>query len=73
VTRPSPSDNLAAHRSLYLSLFGEDMAAGETRRTQMRMIVGQYGSDPAKHIALYESFLKEVESIPRTYYIDPTK
>jgi hypothetical protein len=67
------TDNLAAHRSLYLSLFGEDMAAGESRRTQMRMVIDELGSDPAKHIALYESFLKEVESIPRTYYIDPTK
>jgi hypothetical protein len=67
------TDNLAAHRSLYLSLLGEDMAAGESRRTQMRMIVGECGSDPTKHIALYESFLKEVESIPSTYYIDPTE
>ena len=67
------TDNLAAHRSLYLSLFGEDMAAGESRRTQMRMVIDELGSDPAKHIALYKTFLEEVESIPRTYYIDPTK
>ncbi len=67
------TDNLAAHRSLYLSLLGEDLAAGETRRTQMRMIIDEFGSDPAKHAALYETFLREVESIPRTYQINPTK
>jgi hypothetical protein len=67
------TDNLAAHRSLYLSLLGEDLAAGEARRTQMRMVIDEFGSDPAQHIALYKTFLKEVESNPRTFQIDPTK
>ncbi|WP_019027977.1 hypothetical protein [Colwellia piezophila] len=65
------TDSIAAHRSLYLSLFGADMAAGSGRRTQMRMVVGEYGSDQEKHTALYESFLREVESIPRTFQINP--
>ncbi|MFC1761114.1 hypothetical protein ACFL6U_03440 [Planctomycetota bacterium] len=66
-------DNLADHRSLYLSLLGEDLAAGQSKRTQMRLIIDQFGSAPEKHAALYEEFLKEVKNIPRTYYIDPTK
>ena len=67
------TDSIAVHRSLYLSMLGENPPAGESRRTQMRMIIGEFGSDPAKHARLYEEFLKEVESIPRTYQIDPTK
>ena len=67
------TDSIVAHRSLYLSLFGEDLAAGEGRRTQMRMIIDDFGSDPEKHAALYESFLKDVESKPRSFQIDPTK
>ena len=43
------NDNVAGHRSLYLSLFGEDFKAGEGRRTQMRMVIGDYGSNPEKH------------------------
>ncbi len=67
------NDSIAAHRSLYLSMLGEDLAAGDSRRTQMRMIVGEFGSDPAKHEALYDEFIEEFKSVPRTYYIDPTK
>ena len=64
-------DNVAAHRSLYLSLFGEDLAAGEGRRTQMRMIIGEFGSDQNKHISLYEAFLDDVKSIPRFHQSPP--
>ena len=44
--------NLAAHRSLYLSLLGDELAAGEARRTQMRIIIDDFGSDSAKQINL---------------------
>lgn len=67
------TDSIAAHRSLYLSLFGEDLVAGEGRRTQMRMIVGEFGSAPEKHAALYQTFLEEVESEPRSFQIKPTE
>jgi hypothetical protein len=65
------NDNVAGHRSLYLSLFGEDFKAGEGRYTQMRMIIDDYGSDPEKHKELYQSFLKEVASKPRSLRINP--
>jgi len=65
------NDNVAKHRSLYLSLFGDDFKAGEGRNTQMRMIIGKYNSDPEKHKELYQTFLKDQESKPRTYYINP--
>jgi hypothetical protein len=65
------NDNVAGHRALYLSLFGEDFKAGQSRYSQMRMIIGNYGSNAEKHAELYQSFLKEQEAKPRTYYINP--
>lgn len=65
------TDNVAGHRALYLSLFGEDFKAGQSRYSQMRMVIGNYGSDPEKHTQLYQSFLKEQEAKPRTYYVNP--
>ncbi len=67
------NDSIAAHRSLYLSLLGEDLPAGKGRRTRMRMIVGEFGSNPGKHAALYGAFLKEFESEPRSFQINPTE
>jgi hypothetical protein len=65
------NDNVAGHRSLYLSLFGEDFKAGEGRRTQLRMVIGDYGSNPEKHKELYQTFLKEVGSKPGSFSINP--
>ena len=65
------NDNVAGHRSMYLSLFGEDFKAGEGRRTQMRMIIDDFGSTPEKHRELYQTFLNEVESKPRSFQINP--
>lgn len=65
------NDNVAGHRSLYLSLFGEDFKAGEGRHTQMRMIIDDFGSDPDKHRELYRSFLNDVGSKPRSFQINP--
>lgn len=67
------TDSIAWHRSLYLSLFGEDFKPGEGRRTQLRMIIDDFGSDPAKHGELYQAFLNEVGPIPRTFAINPTE
>ncbi len=50
------NDNVAAHRSLYLSLFGEDFKAGEGRYTQMRMIIDDFGSDTEKHKEYFSHF-----------------
>jgi len=65
------TDNIAAHRSLYLSMFGEDLVAGEGRRTQMRMIIGKFGSDQNKHTSLYEAFLNDVKLKPRFHESPP--
>jgi hypothetical protein len=65
------SDSVADHRALYLSLFGEDFKAGEGRRTQMRMVIGEFGSDREKHGDLYRAFLNEAESKVRSFYINP--
>lgn len=65
------NDNVAGHRSLYLSLFGEDFKAGEGRRTQMRMVIGDYGSDPEKHKELYQTFLNDVKLKPQSFSINP--
>lgn len=67
------TDTIARHRSLYLSLFGENFKPGEGRRTQMRMIIDDFGSDPVKHAEIYQAFLHEVEPIPRTFTINPTE
>jgi hypothetical protein len=40
-----PPDGVAGHRSLYLSLFGQDLAAGQTARARCRLIVGKDLSD----------------------------
>ena len=65
------TDNVADHRAFYLSLFGDDLKAGEGRRTQMRMIIGNYESNAEKHAALYKAFIDEVSVNPRSFYINP--
>ena len=67
------TDGVARHRSLYLSLWGEDFQPGEGRRTQMRMIIDDFGSDPVKHAELYQTFLSEVGPNPRSFRINPTE
>lgn len=65
------NDGVAGHRSLYLSLFGENLKAGEGRHTQMRMIIDDFASDAEKHKELYRSFLKDMESKPRSFQVNP--
>jgi len=65
------TDNVADHRAMYLSLFGDDFKAGEGRRTQMRMVIGNYESNPEKHTALYKAFMDEVTANPRSFFINP--
>jgi len=46
------------HRSVYLSLFGRDLKAGETASARARMVVGKAIADP-QAVELYEAFRKE--------------
>lgn len=42
-----PPDNVAGHDSLYLCLFGRDLAAGETATARCRLVVGKDLTDAA--------------------------
>jgi len=53
-----PPDGVAGHRSLYFSLFGRDLKAGQTARARMRLIVGTDLSDE-RIVQRYEAFLKQ--------------
>ncbi len=46
------------YRSLYLSLFGRDLAAGEKARARCRMVIGR-GLTDEKAVALYEAYSAE--------------
>jgi hypothetical protein len=54
----TPPDGVAGHQSLYLSLFGQDLAAGETARARTRLVVGRNISDE-RAAALYGQYLAE--------------
>jgi hypothetical protein len=54
----TPPDGVAGHQSLYLSLFGRDVAAGQTVRAHSRLAVGQNISDAAA-VKLYREYLAE--------------
>jgi len=53
-----PPDGVAGHSSIYLSLFGRDVAAGETVRASCRLIVGKDLTDP-QIIERYEQYVAE--------------
>lgn len=52
----TPPDGVAGHSSLYLSLFGRDLAAGETARARSRLVVRENLSD-AQAIELYQQYV----------------
>jgi hypothetical protein len=54
----TPPDRVAGHRSLYLSLFGQDLAKGETVRVRSRLVVRQNLEDE-RAIELYREYLAE--------------
>jgi hypothetical protein len=58
-----PPDGVAGHQSLYLSLFGQDIAAGQTARAHTRMVVGKDVSN-ARAIDLYRQYLSERKPTP---------
>jgi hypothetical protein len=48
------------HRSLYFSLFGRDLKAGETAAARSRLVIGRDISDE-RAVELYQAYLKELE------------
>lgn len=54
----TPPDGVAGHASLYLSLFGRDLAAGQTARARSRLVVRRKLTD-GQAIGLYEAYLEE--------------
>jgi hypothetical protein len=53
----TPPDNIAGHNSVYLSLFGRDLAAGEQVTTRCRLVVKK-GLTDAAAIELYQQYLR---------------
>jgi hypothetical protein len=53
----TPPDGVAGHCSLYQSLFGRNLKAGETARARIRLIVGPIADEKA--VELYQQYLKE--------------
>ncbi len=53
----TPPDGVAGHNSLYQSLIGRDLAAGETAHARIRLVVGPITDEKA--VELYEQYLKE--------------
>jgi len=53
-----PADGVAGHRAMYLSLFGRDLAAGQTAKARCRVIVAKDLSDEAV-LQRYQQYLKE--------------
>jgi hypothetical protein len=50
-------DDVGHHNSLYISLFGRDIHAGETARARLRMVLDRSGCDPTAHHGHYRAFL----------------
>ena len=48
-------DGIANHGSVYMSLLGKDIEAGESRRAQVRMVVDRNLSNQ-RAVELYEQF-----------------
>ncbi|MBN1346308.1 MAG: hypothetical protein JXQ73_26710 [Phycisphaerae bacterium] len=56
----TPPDGVAGHHSMYFSLFGGDVKAGQSAKARFRMVVGR-GIDPRRAVELYEAFVKETQ------------
>ncbi len=56
----TPPDGVAGHHSIYYSLFGQDLAAGETAQARMRLIVDRKISNE-RALELYQAFLRETQ------------
>jgi hypothetical protein len=56
----TPPDGVANHLSLYLSLFGRDLAAGQTAKARTRLVVAQKPTD-RQVLERYESYVRKRE------------
>jgi hypothetical protein len=54
-----PADGVAGHGSVYMSLFGRDVAAGQTAKARCRVIIAPGLSDQAV-VERYQAYLKEL-------------
>ncbi|MBD3265245.1 hypothetical protein GF373_01125 [bacterium] len=54
-----PADNIANHSSVYFSLFGEDLRAGETRHTTIRLVLGNK-IEEQEALRFYHEYLDDV-------------
>ena len=53
-----PPDGVASHSSVYMSLFGKDLKAGEPAHAHVRLVVGRNLSDE-RAVELYEEYISE--------------
>ncbi len=63
-------DRVAKHYSLYLHLFGEDLAPGALWRTRTRLIVGPYERSADVHQKLLQQFESESVTFKRRRPVD---
>ena len=61
------ADRVAAHRGMYLPMFGRDLRPGLGWQTQARMVIDDFKTEPAEHLRLYQEFCDEVASKPRDF------
>jgi hypothetical protein len=54
----TPPDGVAGHYSMYFSLFGGDLKAGQTARALVRMAVDR-GITDQRAVELYQEFIAE--------------
>jgi hypothetical protein len=54
----TPADGVSNHASLYQSLFGQDLKAGQTAHAHSRLVVEQNPSDQ-RAVELYQEYLRE--------------
>ncbi len=54
----TPPDGVAGHQSLYLSLFGREVKAGQTAQADARLVVGRKIAD-RQAVELYAEYLEE--------------
>jgi len=52
------------HRSIYLSLVGRDVKAGQTAAARSRLVIGRNISDD-RAIAIYQEYVKEVHRVDK--------
>ena len=66
-------DRVAAHRGMYLPLFGKDLRPGLCWQTQAPMVIDDFKTDPAEHLRLYREFSDEVAAKSRDLPAVPQK